>query len=183
MKKYIPHAMQSIRKLAILLLLTGITLPALAFEPDTTVQQNLSKVQDEEKVEMEVVGFWDYMGSGIAVFLKEKGSEEEIYVPIFIGDCEAIALSREKAGVEFSRPLTYPLFGNLLDTAGIELKEVIITQIKDNTYYAIIVFEQGDQRWELDARPSDAMNLAIRMKSKVFAYRKVIEQAGEKIGD
>lgn len=166
--------------MAMAILLMGFT--ALANEPDTTVHQKVASVTDDEKVKMEIEGFWDY-GAGYAVFLKEENSNENIYVPIFIGACEATALSREKSGVEFPRPLTYPLMGNIMNTIGVTMKEVVITKIEDNTFYAVIVIEQDDKRYELDARPSDAMNLAVRMKSEVYAYRKVIEQAGEKIED
>ena len=166
--------------LTAIVLLIGLT--SIANEPDTAVYQKVASVTDDEKVKMLIEGFWDY-GGGYAVFLKEEITNEHIYVPIFIGECEAKALSREKSGVEFPRPLTYPLMTNIMETTGITMKEVVITKIEENTFYAIIVIEQNGKRYELDARPSDAMNLAVRMNSDVYAYRKVIDQAGEKIED
>lgn len=146
--------------------------------PDTSTIHKVSKVSDEEKVEMEIHGFSDYLSGSYTVFLKEKGTKAEVLLPIVIGGCEALGLSQELSGETFPRPLTYPLLCNMLDSVGIVLKAVIIRELKDNTFFAVIVLEQNGRRWEIDARPSDAMNLAIRRKCKIYSYRKIIDQAG-----
>ena len=127
---------------------------------------------------MEIHGFSDYLDGSFTVFLKEKNTKGEVLLPIVIGGCEAIALSREISGETFPRPLTYTLFCNILDSMQISLVAVIIKELKDNTFFAVLVLEQNGKRWEIDARPSDAMNLAIRKKCKIFSYRKVIDKVG-----
>ncbi|MBN4061863.1 bifunctional nuclease family protein [Bacteroidales bacterium AH-315-I05] len=170
--------MKSIVSIVVFLIaFEGIALTVL---PDTSLRALFEKIDDPEKVEMEVFGFSDYERGAYTVFLKEKNSEQEVLLPIVIGGCEAIALSRQVAGEEFPRPLTYNLFCNMLDSMKIELKAVIISELKNNTFYGIIVLEQNGYRWEMDARPSDAMNLALRKKCKIFSYRKVIDAAGVK---
>jgi uncharacterized protein len=146
--------------------------------PDTSTVHKVSKVSDEEKVEMEIHGFSDYSSGSYTVFLKEKGTKAEVLLPIVIGGCEALGLSQELSGETFPRPLTYPLLCNMFDSLGILLKAVIIRELKDNTFFAVIVLEQNGRRWEIDARPSDAMNLAIRKKCKIYSYRRIIDQAG-----
>lgn len=152
----------------------------MAITPDTSVTRKAPAVTDEEKVEMEVYGFSDYLEGSYTVFLKEKGTKGEVLLPMVVGGCEALGLSQELSGDTFPRPLTYPLISTMLDSLGIIMKAVIIRELKDNIFFAVIVLEQNGRRWEIDARPSDAMNLAIRRKCRIFSYRKVIEMAGIK---
>lgn len=149
--------------------------------PDTVKSPVPRNVSDKEKVEMVIVGFSDFGSSAYTVFLKEADADNDIYLPIVIGSCEAMSLSREMAEVDIGRPLTYQLFSNLLNKMQVELEQVIITTLKDNTFYAVMVFKQGSSYWQLDARPSDALNMAVRMKSKVYSYRDVIDTAGQEI--
>lgn len=151
---------------------------AKAYPPDTSIINVANKIYDEEKVEMEIHGFSDYLNGSFTVFLKESGTKGDVLLPIVIGGCEALGLSYEIKGEKFPRPLTYPLVCNMLDSVGISIKAVIIRELRDNTFFAVIVLEQNGKRWEIDARPSDAMNLAIRKKCKIFSYRKVIKEAG-----
>lgn len=146
--------------------------------PDTSFIQKVIEIKDEEKVEMEIHGFSDYLSGSYTVFLKEKGTKGEVLLPIVIGGCEALGLSQEISGDTFPRPLTYPLICNLFDSVGIILKAMIIRELKENTFFAVIVLEQNGKRWEIDARPSDAMNLAIRKKCKIYSYRTVLDRAG-----
>lgn len=168
------------RYLAVLFILFFFQRLSFAAVPDTSLSFKAERMEDKEKVEMEIKGFSDYLDGSYTVFLKEKGAKEEVLLPIVIGGCEAIALSRELSGELFPRPLTYTLFCNMLDSLGIFVKAIVITELKDNTFFAVIVLEQNNKRWEIDARPSDAMNIAIRKKCKIFSFRKVIDTAGIK---
>ena len=152
--------------------------------PDTVKHSGLQNIADKEKIEMEIAGFSDNGGNAAyIIFLKEVNKENDIYLPIVIGNCEAMSINREMAGIEIGRPLTYQLFGNLLNEMNVILEEIIITSVKDNIFYSRVIFKQGEKRWILDARPSDALNLALRMKSKVYTYRNVIDEAGQEIED
>jgi len=100
------------------------------------------------------------------VILQERDGERVL--PIWIGPAEASAIAMELAGVKFARPLTHDLLKQVIVGLGAELRKVIITQVKDNTYYAELHMYRGDAVIQIDARPSDSIALALRLKAAIF---------------
>jgi bifunctional DNase/RNase len=100
------------------------------------------------------------------VILQEN--EGQRVLPIWIGPAEASAIAMELAGVKFSRPLTHDLLKQVIVGLGAELRKVIITQVKDNTYFAELHIYRGDTVIQIDARPSDSIALALRLKAPIF---------------
>ena len=110
------------------------------------------------------------------VVLKQK--EEEIYLPIWIGFAEATAISVALEEVKVPRPLTPDLLCYVIDRTGASIDYVVIEDIKDNTYYANIILQVSWRQQEIDARPSDAIAIALRVKSPIYVTKAVLEKAG-----
>lgn len=100
------------------------------------------------------------------VILQE--SEGERVLPIWIGPAEASAIAMELAGMKFPRPLTHDLFPSLIRGLGASLSRVLITRVKENTYFAELVLQRGEEVFTLDARPSDSIAIALRMNAQLF---------------
>ena len=128
---------------------------------------------------VEVVGVRVEMPSNQPiVLLRESGSET--YLPIWIGAVEATAIAFAQQGVVPQRPLTHDLMRDLLDALSAPLQEVRITRLADGVFFADLVFASGTQ---VSARPSDAIALALRTGSPIYAADDVLEEAGVAIPD
>ena len=115
------------------------------------------------------------------VILQEK--EGERVLPIWIGPAEASAIAMELAGVKFSRPLTHDLLKQVIVGLGADLRKVIITQVKDNTYYAEMHIYRGDAVIQIDARPSDSIAIALRLHAPIFTSESLLELTSIDTGD
>jgi bifunctional DNase/RNase len=107
------------------------------------------------------------------VILQEK--EGERVLPIWIGPAEASAIAMELAGVKFARPLTHDLVKQIIVGLGGDLRRVIITQVKENTYYAELHIHRDDHVVQIDARPSDSIAVALRLKAPIFTQEDLLE--------
>ena len=85
----------------------------------------------------------------------------------------------EIAGVKFKRPLTHDLFKQCLVELGVSFQKVFINELKDNTYFARVFLESGGKVIELDARPSDSIALALRMKAPIHTTEELLESASK----
>ena len=129
-------------------------------------------------VELTISGLGiDGSNNSPVVLLKENDGERML--PIWIGPSEASAIAMEIAGVKFKRPLTHDLFKNCLVEMGITLEKVFIHDLRDNTYYAKLFLRLGDKEIELDARPSDSIALALRLKAKIVTTDELLESASK----
>lgn len=107
------------------------------------------------------------------VILQEKDGERVL--PIWIGPAEASAIAMELAGVKFSRPLTHDLLKQIIVGLGANLHRVLITQVKENTYYAELHIHREDHVVQIDARPSDSIAVALRLKAPIFTHDDLLE--------
>ena len=110
------------------------------------------------------------------VVLKETGSTR--FLPIWIGPFEADAITIELQNVEVARPLTHDLLKATIEQLGAEIVEVSITDLRNDTFYAEVALRLNDRRLAVDARPSDAIALAVRARVPVYVASEVMEQAG-----
>jgi bifunctional DNase/RNase len=107
------------------------------------------------------------------VILQEQQGERVL--PIWIGPAEASAIAMELAGVKFSRPLTHDLLKQVIVGLGAVLRKVIITQVKENSYFAELHLYRGDTVIQFDASPSDSIALALRLKTPIFTSETLLE--------
>jgi uncharacterized protein len=130
-----------------------------------------------QKVQCEILGLSSSPATGgaYAILLKEITGSRRL--PIIIGAFEAQAIALEIEGIKPPRPLTHDLLKNVIDNLGASIIEVIIDELKDNTFYAKIIIEVSALTNEIDARPSDAIALAVRAQSPIYAAEAVMEAA------
>jgi bifunctional DNase/RNase len=114
--------------------------------------------------------------SQYVVMLKEKDAER--YLPIFIGPAEANAIAIKLRGETLPRPLTHDLLRNIIEVLGASVDSIKISDLMNDTFYAKIVFNVEGERIEIDARPSDALALAVRVDVPIFVEDSVLDKAG-----
>jgi uncharacterized protein len=115
------------------------------------------------------------------VLLKER--EGERYLPIWIGAMEATAIAFALQGIVTQRPMTHDLLKNVLDEVEVHVERIVITELKDGTFYAVIQMSRNGSRYEVSSRPSDAIALAVRVNVPIFASEDVLTEASILIRD
>jgi uncharacterized protein len=110
------------------------------------------------------------------VVLKDPQSER--YLPIWIGPFEADALRVELAGMEVTRPLTHDLLKSVITQMGGKVEHVLVNDLNHDVFYARVRINVNGQAIDIDSRPSDAINLAVRLKVPIFVEDTVMERAG-----
>jgi len=128
------------------------------------------------EIEMVVESVRVHMRTGRHVLLlKEVGAGR--ILPVWIGPWEAQSIAMRLQGVSSERPLTHDLFAAALGELGVRVDRVIIASLADETFHARLVLVTPDSRHELDARPSDAIALAVRLDCPIYAAAGVLDQA------
>ncbi|MCA2004854.1 MAG: DUF151 domain-containing protein [Ignavibacterium sp.] len=130
-----------------------------------------------DKVQCEIVGLSSSPATGgaYAILLKEIDGNRRL--PIIIGQFEAQAIALEMEGIKPPRPLTHDLLKSVIDNLGGTVVEIIINELRENTFYAKIVLDVSGLTNEIDARPSDAMALAVRTDAPIYVAESVMEAA------
>ena len=115
-----------------------------------------------QKIQCEILGLSTSPSTGgaYAILLKEVNGNRRL--PIIIGAFEAQAIALEIEGIKPPRPLTHDLFKQITDNLGATVIEIVIDELRENTFYAKIIFEVSALTNEIDARPSDAIALAVQ---------------------
>lgn len=109
------------------------------------------------------------------VILKDVDSDR--YLPIWIGPCEADAITVTLQEVEVSRPLTHDLLKNVITEMGGEIEHIIISDLRNDVFYARVVMELRGKHLEIDSRPSDALALAVRVHVPIYIEDAVMQKA------
>ena len=115
------------------------------------------------------------------VLLKER--EGERYLPIWIGAVEATAIALGMQGIETARPMTHDLMRDLLTGLGVTVQRIVMTELREGTFYAEIQMSSNGDTVSVSSRPSDALALAVRMNLEIFANEDVIEEASIAVKD
>jgi bifunctional DNase/RNase len=115
------------------------------------------------------------------VLLKERGGDR--YLPIWIGAAEAAAIALALQGVVTPRPMTHDLLKNILEEMSVEVQRIVITELRDGTYYAVISMRRDGESYEVSSRPSDAIALAVRIHAPIYANEEVLSEAAILIPD
>jgi len=106
-----------------------------------------------------------------------KAIESELYLPIWIGPYEAEAIAIRLKNVDISRPLTHDLLNNVIGEMGGDISHILVNDLRDDTFYALITVNVNGTSLEIDSRPSDAIALAVRAGVPIFVAEDVLEQA------
>jgi len=127
-------------------------------------------------IEMKVSGLTiDPITNTPIVILKDL--QERKAIPIWIGLFEASAIATEMEKISFSRPMTHDLMNDILRILDVEITSVEICDLRNNTFFASIHLIRNGERFVVDARPSDAIALALRAKAQIFVDEKVLEKS------
>ena len=129
------------------------------------------------KVECEILGLSSSPSTGGAYAILLKELEGHRRLPIIIGAFEAQAIALEMEGIKPPRPLTHDLLKQITDNLGAIVNEVIIDELRENTFFAKIILEVSGLTQEIDARPSDAIALAVRAEAPIYAAAAVMDTA------
>ena len=130
-----------------------------------------------QKIPCEILGLSSSPATGGAYAILLKEVEGKKRLPIIIGAFEAQAIALEIEGIKPPRPLTHDLLKQLTDSLGATVLEIVIDELRDNTFYAKIILEVSGFSQELDARPSDAIALAVRTQAPIYVSETVMEAA------
>jgi len=106
-----------------------------------------------------------------------KTEEEGQVVPIWIGLLEATSIASALKNITYDRPMTHDLFKNFIVNQGVDVVKIDICDLKDNTYYALVHFISKDGGFTMDARPSDAIAMALRFDAPIFVEDRVITKS------
>ncbi len=130
------------------------------------------------KVSLEIMGltYSESSTGAYVLILGDKNSQRRLPIVIGSAEAESIAVGIEKH--KNGRPHTHDLFLRFAHEFGIEIMEVVINRFRDGVYYAMLVCKQGDDLTMVDARPSDAIAIAVRKGCEIYAYESVMEEAG-----
>lgn len=132
--------------------------------------------------EMVVYGVsFDMVGKQPIVLLKTTTGNR--FLPIWIGHPEAAAILARLQGSELPRPMTHDLFATVLSELQAEVVRIEVVEMKDSTFYARVTLLRDGSEVEFDARPSDAIALALRCKAPIFAADDVLEQSSIRMED
>lgn len=130
------------------------------------------------KVSLEIIGltYSESSTGAYVLILGDKNSQRRLPIVIGSAEAESIAVGIEKH--KNGRPHTHDLFLRFAKEFGVEISEVVINRFRDGVYYAMLVCKQGDDLTMIDARPSDAIAIAVRLGCEINAYESVMEEAG-----
>lgn len=103
--------------------------------------------------------------------------ENQLFLPIWIGISEAQAIASRIEGIEPPRPMTHDLLRSIVDQLGAKVVKVVISDLKENTFFAALHLDQAGKSLVVDARPSDAIALALRTEAPIFVLQAVLDQA------
>ncbi len=132
---------------------------------------------------MELVGIELERPPNIPCLLLREAEGAGRVLPIFIGSPEATAIAFALEEVETPRPMTHDLIKDVLDELGARLERVVVTELRDSTFFAEIVVSLAGSVHSVSARPSDAVALAVRFGAPVFAEEGVLDEAGRAPGE
>ena len=123
-------------------------------------------------IEVNVNGIFLTQSQASGIILKEKNGDRTL--PIVIGEYEAQSIALGLENIKPPRPITHDLTLSILESCGVTMDSVLITELKNNTYYAVIRLKRKLKYWDVDARPSDAIAMAVRSTLPIFVDEDVM---------
>ncbi|HWL44192.1 MAG TPA: bifunctional nuclease family protein [Ilumatobacter sp.] len=128
---------------------------------------------------MELVGVRVEIPANTPMVLLQEQEGEQRLLPIYIGTPEAAAIHYALEGTEPPRPLTHDLFVNVLTQLGATLDHVVVTEVREHTYYAELHLKLGPTDHVVSSRPSDAIALAVRSGATLYAADELLDEVGQ----
>jgi uncharacterized protein len=134
------------------------------------------------EIEVKIRGLMMDPNSGTPIIIL-KDVNSDLMLPIWVGAYEANAIALEIEKIAPQRPMTHDLLRNLIVEMGAEVSRVVVTELRDNTFFAVIEMRNGEgESISLDARPSDAIALALRADCPIYVNEEVIQASRSAVG-
>lgn len=131
-----------------------------------------------EFIQVDIIGLSTSPSSGGAYALVLGEVDGNRRLPIIIGSFEAQSIALELEKIQPPRPMTHDLLRDLFDAVGAEVTDVVIDELREGTFFAKIRYSIAGTAGQLDARPSDAVALAVRVEASIFVAASVLDEAG-----
>ncbi len=125
-------------------------------------------------IEVKINGLFLTQSQASGVILKELHGDRTL--PIIIGEYEAQSIALGLENIKPPRPITHDLTLSILETLGARIERVVVTELKNNTYYANIYLRRDEETYKVDSRPSDAIALAVRQNIPIYVEEEVMEK-------
>lgn len=138
--------------------------------------QNRSMSDSTQELRVEIRGLMLDPSSNVPIVIL-RDTQSQLFLPIWIGVFEANAIALKIEGVEPPRPMTHDLLRLMLEQLGAQVEKIVISDLKESTFFAVIHVQQGGRSIGIDARPSDAIALALRAEAPIFVLRSVLDKA------
>jgi bifunctional DNase/RNase len=129
-----------------------------------------------QELRVEIKGLMLDPSSNVPIVIL-RDTESQLFLPIWIGLSEANAIASRIEGIEPPRPMTHDLLRLMIDSLGAKVEKIVISDLRESTFFAIIHLNQGGKLIEVDARPSDAIALSLRVEAPIFVLRTVLDKA------
>ena len=131
-----------------------------------------------DKIRLEILGLSSAQaqGTSFALILGEESGNRRL--PVIIGAFEAQAIAVEIEKIAVSRPMTHDLFKSFGKAYRFTIEEAIISELKEGIFYAVIICSDGKNKIQIDARPSDAIAIALRFDAPIYTYESILAEAG-----
>ena len=113
-------------------------------------------------------------GDSQIIILRERDGERQF--PIMIGITEALAIDRRLKGIQTPRPLTHDLMANIIEELDADLEKIVISDLRDHTFYAKLIVRRDGDLLEIDSRPSDAIALGVTSQTPIFVEEEVLRK-------
>ena len=147
------------------------------FDSWTRLKDHINESTSSKMIEMSIDRIQMHPVSGQRVLvLKEKGADK--YLPIWIGPVEAESIALKLEGQQLPRPLTHDLMESMISDLGARVSRVVVSDLRDHTFFAKVIIQRNGTTIESDSRTSDAIALAVRSDAPIYATASVLELAG-----
>ena len=113
-------------------------------------------------------------GESQMIVLRERNGDR--FFPILIGINEALAIDRRVKGIQMQRPLTHDLMANIIERLDAALERIVISELRDHTFYAKLIVRRNGELLEIDSRPSDAIALGVTSQTPIFVEEEVLRK-------
>jgi len=127
-------------------------------------------------VEMKITGLMIDPVSNMPIIILKSETGEEV-LPIWVGIFEANAIAMQMESIVSPRPMTHDLLKNVIEGLEARIRRVEITDLKENTFFAVISLDRAGQDFQIDSRPSDAMALALRAGAPILVHESVLDKS------
>jgi len=134
-------------------------------------------------IKMELIGVRVELPASAPIVLLRESTDRGLFLPIFVGSAEATAIALAMDKIEPPRPMTHDLLTQVLQSLDAELQRVVVTDIRDKTFFAELHVRNDKGTRKISCRPSDAIAIALRMDTPIYVVDDVIQKAGYHIPD